>query len=99
MVKEGMLSELNMDNIPNFAGIGETYLDRSFDPGNKYSVPLHVGHNGPDLQHDDGRRAAHEMGGHVDVAYTNNVLMFNNSRDAYAIAAKTIGLSMNPAVC
>ena len=39
MVKEGMLSELNMDNIPNFAGIGETYLDRSFDPGNKYSVP------------------------------------------------------------
>ena len=31
-----------------------------------------------------------------DVAYTNNVLMFNNSRDAYAIAAKTIGLSMNP---
>ena len=32
MAKEGMLSELNMDNIPNFAGIGETYLDRSFDP-------------------------------------------------------------------
>ena len=63
MAKEGMLSELNMDNIPNFAGIGETYLDRSFDPGNKYSV--HVGHNGPDLQHDDGRGAAHEMGGHV----------------------------------
>ena len=38
-----MLSELNMDNIPNFAGIGETYLDRSFDSGNKYSVPIHVG--------------------------------------------------------
>ena len=28
--------------------------------------------------------------------YTNNVLMFNNSRDAYAIAAKKIGCSMNP---
>ena len=40
MAKEGMLSELNMDNIPNFAGIGETYLDRSFAPGNKYSVPF-----------------------------------------------------------
>ena len=65
MAKEGMLSELNMDNIPNFAGIGETYLDRSFDPGNKYSVPYMWGHNGPDLQHDDGRGAAHEMGGHV----------------------------------
>ena len=31
-----------------------------------------------------------------DVQYTNDVLMFNNSRDAYAIAAKKIGYSMNP---
>ena len=46
MAKEGMLSELNMDNIPNFAGIGETYLDRSFDPGNKYSVPYMWGTTG-----------------------------------------------------
>ncbi|MEG0306214.1 MAG: extracellular solute-binding protein, partial [Oscillospiraceae bacterium] len=28
--------------------------------------------------------------------YTNNILMFNNSRDAYAIAAKKLGMSMNP---
>ena len=28
MAKEGMLAELNMDNIPNFVGIGEEYLDR-----------------------------------------------------------------------
>lgn len=65
MINEGMLAELDMDNIPNIAGVGETYLDRSFDPGNKYSVPLHVGHHGPYLQHDDGRRTAHEMGRHV----------------------------------
>ena len=32
-----------------------------------------------------------------DVRYANNVLMFNNSRDAYAIAAKRQGLSLNPA--
>ena len=28
-----------------------------------------------------------------DVEYAGNVLMFNNSRDAYAIAAKKMGLS------
>lgn len=28
--------------------------------------------------------------------YAGNVLMFNNSRDAYAIAAKKMGLSLNP---
>ena len=57
MAKEGMLSELNMDNIPNFAGIGETYLDRSFDPRQQVQRALHVGHNGPDLQHDDESRS------------------------------------------
>ena len=31
-----------------------------------------------------------------DVEYAGNVLMFNNSRDAYAIAAKKMGLSLNP---
>ena len=30
------------------------------------------------------------------VSYTHLVLMFNNSRDAYAIAAKKMGFSLNP---
>ena len=46
MINEGMLAELDMDNIPNIAGVGETYLDRSFDPGNKYSVPYMWGTTG-----------------------------------------------------
>ncbi len=65
MAKEGMLSELNMDNIPNFAGIGETYLDRSFDPGNKYSVPYMWGTTGLIYNTTMVEERAHEMGGHV----------------------------------
>ena len=96
MAKEGMLSELNIDNIPNFAGIGETYLDRSFDPGNKYSVPYMWGTTGLIYNTTMVEEPPTKWADMWDVAYTNNVLMFNNSRDAYAIAAKTIGLSMNP---
>ena len=96
MANEGMLSELNMDNIPNFAGIGETYLDRSFDPGNKYSVPYMWGTTGIIYNTTMVEEPPTKWADMWDVAYTNNVLMFNNSRDAYAIAAKTIGLSMNP---
>ena len=96
MAKEGMLSELNMDNIPNFAGIGETYLDRSFDPGNKYSVPYMWGTTGLIYNTTMVEEPPTKWADMWDVEYTNNVLMFNNSRDAYAIAAKTIGLSMNP---
>ena len=96
MISEGMLSELDMDNIPNFAGIGEEYLGRSFDPDNAYSVPYMWGTTGliyNTTMVDEPPTSWADM---WDVEYTNNVLMFNNSRDAYAIAAKTIGLSMNP---
>ena len=96
MAKEGMLAELNMDNIPNFAGIGEEYLDRSFDPGNKYSVPYMWGTSGLVYNTTMVEEPPTKWADMWDVEYTNNVLMFNNSRDAYAIAAKTIGLSMNP---
>lgn len=94
--KEGMLAELNMDNIPNFAGIGEEYLDRSFDPGNKYSVPYMWGTTGLVYNTTMVEEPPTKWADMWDVEYTTNVLMFNNSRDAYAIAAKTIGLSMNP---
>ena len=96
MINEGMLAELDMDNIPNIAGVGETYLDRSFDPGNKYSVPYMWGTTGIIYNTTMVEEPPTKWADMWDVEYTNNVLMFNNSRDAYAIAAKTIGLSMNP---
>ena len=39
MIAEGMLAELNYDNIPNFSLIGEAYKNLSYDPENKYTVP------------------------------------------------------------
>ena len=61
-IKENRLSELNFDNIPNIKNIGEVYLEKSksFDPENKYSVPL--GHSRRYLQHQDGfRRGCKEL--------------------------------------
>ena len=41
MQENGLLAEINFDNIPNYSQIGQEYRDMSeaFDPGNKYSVP------------------------------------------------------------
>ncbi|MYL40623.1 polyamine ABC transporter substrate-binding protein [Virgibacillus salexigens] len=43
MIQEGMLQELNLENIPNLENIEEEFRDPSFDPGNKYSVPYLYG--------------------------------------------------------
>ena len=96
MIAEGMLKPLNYDNIPNFQNIDEVYRNADYDPENAYTVPYMLCTTGiiyNTTMVDEPPTSWADM---WDVEYTNNVLMFNNSRDAYAIAAKTIGLSMNP---
>ena len=45
MRENGLLSKLNLDNIPNLKNIDPAYLtqSQSFDPDNEYSVPYCVG--------------------------------------------------------
>ncbi|MDD3350452.1 MAG: spermidine/putrescine ABC transporter substrate-binding protein [Eubacteriales bacterium] len=39
LINGGHLAEMNLDNIPNFANLGEAYKYREFDPENKYAMP------------------------------------------------------------
>ncbi|MDB9495707.1 spermidine/putrescine ABC transporter substrate-binding protein [Spirulina major CS-329] len=43
MAAEGLLEELNHDNIPNLKNVDPLFLDQDFDPGNQYSVPYQWG--------------------------------------------------------
>ncbi len=97
MAAEGMLAELNYDNIPNIANVGEAYLGWDFDPENRWSVPYMWGTTVLIYNTTMVEEAPTSWDALWDVRYANNVLMFNNSRDAYAIAAKRKGLSLNPA--
>lgn len=96
MIKEGMLEKLDYANIPNYAKIGDTYKSQSFDPENEYSVPYTWGVVGivyNTTMVDDPVTSWNSL---WDPRYTGQILMFNNSRDAYAIASKKLGLSLNP---
>lgn len=97
MAAEGMLAELNYDNIPNIANVGEAYLGWDFDPDNRWSVPYMWGTTVLIYNTTMVEEEPTSWDALWDVRYANNVLMFNNSRDAYAIAAKRQGLSLNPA--
>ena len=97
MAAEGMLAPLDFTNIPNFSQIGQEYLGWDFDPGNTYSVPYTWGTTGLIYNTAMVEEPPTSWSALWDVQYANNVLMFNNSRDAYAIAAKKLGYSLNPA--
>ena len=96
MVSEGMLAPLDFANIPNMARIGEEYLGWGFDADNTYSVPYTWGTTGIIYNTTMVEEAPTKWADLWDVTYAGNVLMFNNSRDAYAIAAKKLGLTLNP---
>lgn len=43
MIKEGLLKEIDHSKLKNFDEIGKAFLNRDFDPDNKYSVPMFYG--------------------------------------------------------
>ncbi|MBP1557486.1 MAG: spermidine/putrescine ABC transporter substrate-binding protein [Oscillospiraceae bacterium] len=98
MANEGMLEEINKDNVPNLKHIDESLLDMSYDPGNKYSIPYTWGtvvliYNTSIVTPDTDVETWNLL---WNSKYKGNILMFNNPRDAYGIALKKIGLGLNP---
>ena len=96
MASEGLLAKLDFDNIPNMDMIGDQYKSRDYDPNNEYCVPYTWGVVGLIYNTTMVDGEIDSWDALWDEKYAGNVLMFNNSRDAFAIAAKRIGLSMNP---
>ncbi len=95
LIEEDMLAELNYDNIPNFAKIDERFKNLPYDPANKYTVPYAWGTVG--IIYDRNKLAQEPDSWSVlyDDANAGDVLLINNSRDAYGIALKYLGYSVN----
>ena len=95
LIEEDMLAELNYDNIPNYAKIGDQYKSLSFDPDNKYTVPYTWGTLGIiyNTTMVDGDITSWDA--MFDEKYAGNVLMIRNSRDALAAALLDLGYDIN----
>ena len=97
MIDEDMPLPLNYDNIPNFSLIDEQYRNPDYDPENAYTVPYMLCTTGIIYNTTMVDQAPTSWADLWDEQYAGNILMFNNSRDAYAIAAFKEGKSINPA--
>ena len=97
MIAEDMLLPLNYDNIPNFQQINEEYRNPDYDPDNAYTVPYMLCTTGIIYNTTMVEQAPTCWADLWDEQYAGNILMFNNSRDAYAIGAFKMRKSINPA--
>ena len=98
MIQNGMLAEINYDNIPNAKlNIGAQYYDQSreFDPENKYSIPYCWGTVGILYNKAMVDEPITKWAQLWDEKYTDNILMQDSVRDAFMVAEKLNGFSMN----
>ena len=97
MIENGLLAKINWDNIPNIKNIDETYMEqsRSFDPENEYSVPYCVGTVGILYNRSMVEEPVDSWDILWDSKYKDNILMQDSVRDAFAVALKRRGYSLN----
>lgn len=97
MIKEKLVQPLDMNNIPNFKYIMDNFRNQAYDPSNEYSVPYTWGTVG--IIYDETMIDIPEEDIDWDLLwnedYADQILMFDNPRDAFAIAELMQGYSLN----
>ncbi|MCL2195560.1 MAG: spermidine/putrescine ABC transporter substrate-binding protein, partial [Oscillospiraceae bacterium] len=104
LINEGNLNRINFDNITNLHFIqrdvhGLDMLDLWFDPGGLYSVPYVWGMTGLiynyGMLRDMGIEAPTSWTALWDERLDRQILMFESSRDSFAVAKFILGLDVN----
>ncbi len=95
LIHEDMLAELDYNNIPNYQYIDEEFRDSVYDPGGKYSVPYTWGVVGIFYNTEFVEKEVASWEILWDPDYAGKILMFDNPRDAFAIAQFRLGQSVN----
>lgn len=97
MRENGLLQEINFDNIPNIQYISEQQLKSSqyFDPENKYSVPYTYGTLGILYNKTMVEEPVDSWNILWDEKYSGNILMYNSIRDLFVPAQALNNYSIN----
>ena len=98
LISEGLVQKIDLSKIPNMSNIYPELLNRPFDPNNEYSVPYFWGNIGiiyntttvdvADLEAEGWKVLANPK-------YTDRIYIYDSSRDAFMIAEKALGYSVN----
>lgn len=97
MLGNDLLAEINWDNVPNIKNIDSAYMEQSqsFDPTNSYSVPYCFGTIGILYNKTMVDEPVDSWDILWDEKYKDSILMQDSVRDAFAVALKRLGYSLN----
>mgnify|MGYP000100096512 CR=1 FL=1 len=93
MVNEGLLTPLNLDNIPNIANVTPELLNPDYDPDNQYTVPYQWGTVG--IAYSTTRVAAPFVSWDDFWSYEGPVAWLEDQRAMLGIALNLLGYDPN----
>ena len=93
LIEEDMLEKIDFSNIPNYDNVMEKYKKNDFDPNGEYSVPYSWGVVALAYNKTMVKEKPDSFSVLWDKQYSGNILMFDNSRDAMAIAMRLKGIT------
>lgn len=95
LVNEDRLAEIDYSKLSNYSNIDKAYTGMYFDPEEKYTVPFSIGMVGLIYNTTVVTEKPDSWGVMWDKKYKDQILTFNNSRDAFAIAQLYLGIDLN----
>ncbi len=95
MLKEGMLAEIDMKNVPNFAHVDDLFKNLNYDPDSKYSVAYMWGTVG--ILYNTSMVDEEITSWNVlwDEKYSKDIFMYDSVRDSIGLSLKRLGYSLN----
>ncbi|MCL2360405.1 MAG: ABC transporter substrate-binding protein [Defluviitaleaceae bacterium] len=95
MINQGMLAQLNWENIPNAEHIDDRFWYMPFDPDNQYSVPYMWGTFGIMYNTTMVNEPVYSWDILWNPAFANQIFMYDASRDTMGAALRRLGFSLN----
>ncbi|MBQ3797800.1 MAG: ABC transporter substrate-binding protein [Butyrivibrio sp.] len=97
MIDNDLLQEINFDNVPNYVNIGDEYwtMAEDYDPGNRYAVPYVWGTVGILYNKTMVDEPVDSWSILWNPKYKDEILMQDSVRDAFMVAERYLGYSMN----
>jgi len=94
LVAQGLLRPLDWSVLPHGSNLDPRFLARSFDPGNRYSVPYFWGTTG--IAYRKSKVGTVDSWGALwDPRFRGRILMLDDAREVFGAALKWKGLSLN----
>ena len=95
MINDGLLQKFDTSKLNNYDLIADKYKNMYFDTNNEYSVPYNVGMIGLIYNQAMVGDDIDSWSVLFDEKYKNQILTFDNPRDAFGIAQIYLGLDLN----